>query len=63
MTDTFNTAHRTGYGTEAERTDALIDWLTKHPEATLASGEGKLLLYRIQDLETQLLTTFQGMIP
>lgn len=62
-TDSFNTAHRTGYGDEAERTDRLIEWLTKHPDATLASGEGKLLLQRIEELETKLITTFQGMIP
>ena len=50
-TDSFNTAHRTGYGDETERTDALIAWLTKYPDATLASGEGRLLLARIRELE------------
>jgi len=63
MNDTFGTSHRTGYGSDTDRTDRLIEWLTKHPDATLASGEGKLLLQRIEELETQLLTTFQGMIP
>ena len=50
-TDSFNTAHRTGYGDETERTDALIAWLKKHPYATLSSGEALLLFRRIQQLE------------
>jgi hypothetical protein len=50
-TDSFNTAHRTGYGSEADRTDALLAWLTKYPDATLASGEGRLLLARIREMD------------
>ena len=61
-TDSFNTAHRTGYGDEAERTDRLIEWLTKHPDATLASGEARLLLNRIRELEAEH-QTLRGMLP
>jgi hypothetical protein len=50
-TDTFNSNHRSGYGAEADRTDALIAWLTRYPDATLASGEARLLLNRIRQLE------------
>jgi hypothetical protein len=46
--------HRAGYGTLDEKVRRLIDWITRHPDATLASGEGGLLLRRIQELETEL---------
>jgi len=61
-TDSFNTAHRTGYGDEAERTDALLAWLTKYPDATLASGEARLLVNRIRELEAEH-QTLRGMLP
>jgi len=61
-TDSFNTAHRTGYGSEATRTDALLAWLTKYPDATLASGEGRLLLARIRELEVEH-KTLRGILP
>jgi hypothetical protein len=61
-TDTFNTNHRTGYGAEADRTDALIAWLTRYPDATLASGEARLLLNRIRQLEADH-PTLRGMLP
>lgn len=48
------TNHRAGYGTVDEKTQRVIDWLTRHPDATLASGEGGLLLLRIQELEAEL---------
>jgi hypothetical protein len=42
------TNHRAGYGDD--RLARLIDWLRAHPTATLASGEGALLLGEIDQL-------------
>jgi hypothetical protein len=39
-TDQFQPNHRAGYG---DRLTFLMDWLTDHPDATLASGEGRVL--------------------
>lgn len=43
--------HRAGYGTFTEKLTRLCDWLTRRPDATLASGEGALLLIRIREFE------------
>lgn len=48
------TNHRAGYGSIDDKTERVIHWLTKHPDSTLASGEGHLLLLRIRQLETEL---------
>ena len=40
--------HRAGYG---DRLAWVLDWLEKHPDATLSSGEGALLLAHIRKLE------------
>jgi len=45
--DQFQPNHRAGYG---DRLAFLVDWLTRHPDATLASGEGKVLLDEINRL-------------
>jgi hypothetical protein len=39
--DQFQPNHRAGYG---DRLAFLVQWLTDHPDATLASGEGRVLL-------------------
>jgi hypothetical protein len=54
--DQFKTVvnRRAGYGSTESKTDRVIGWLTRHPDATLHSGEGGLLLRRIQDLEAEL---------
>jgi hypothetical protein len=52
--DQFQTSHRAGYGTDDAKTQRIIEWLTKNPHATLASGEGGLLLRYIRQLEQQL---------
>jgi len=41
------TSHRAGYGDRLARVEA---WLRKHPSATLASGEGAVLLAEIDRL-------------
>jgi len=46
--------HRAGYGTEQDKTDELIAFLRRYPECTLASGQAKLLLKRIDELEAKL---------
>jgi hypothetical protein len=46
--------HRAGYGTEPDKVAELIAWLRRYPEATLASGQAKLLLQRIDELEAKL---------
>ena len=38
------TSHRAGYGDKLQRVE---DWLRRHPTATLASGEGAVLLAEI----------------
>jgi len=38
--DQFHPVHRSGYG---DRLTFLMQWLTDHPDATLASGEGRVL--------------------
>jgi len=38
--DQFQPVHRSGYG---DRLAFLMQWLTDHPDATLASGEGRVL--------------------
>lgn len=48
------TNHRAGYGSAESRTAWVIDWLTRHPDATLSSGEGALLVARIRELEAEL---------
>lgn len=45
---------RAGYGSTDDRTERVILWLTKYPDATLASGEGVLLLNRIRQLEDRI---------
>lgn len=50
----FQPNHRAGYGTEDARTKWVMDWLTRHPHATLAGGEGFLLLKYIRELESKL---------
>lgn len=52
--DQFQTVHRLGYGTDNAKLQRVLDWLTKNPQATLASGEGGLLLRYIRQLEQQL---------
>jgi len=47
----FQPVHRAGYG---DRLAFLVDWLTRHPDATLASGEGKVLLDEIVRLRAAL---------
>jgi hypothetical protein len=51
--------HRAGYGTETDKIDALIAWLRKYPDATLASGQAKLLLQRIDEYESRIMTAVQ----
>ena len=46
-TDQFQPNHRAGYG---DRLTFLLQWLTDHPDATLASGEGRVLLDEINRL-------------
>ncbi len=41
------TSHRAGYGDKLARVE---EWLRKHPDATLASGEGAVLLAEIDQL-------------
>jgi hypothetical protein len=48
--DTFQPTHRAGYG---DRLAFLMQWLTDHPDATLASGEGRVLLDEITRLRAQ----------
>jgi len=40
----FQPVHRAGYG---DRLEWLMQWLALHPDATLASGEGRVLLEEI----------------
>jgi hypothetical protein len=46
----FQPVHRAGYG---DRLEFLVDWLTRHPDADLRSGEGKVLLDEIVRLRAQ----------
>lgn len=46
-----NANHRSGYGSITDRTARVLDWVTRHPDATLASGEAILLVNRIRELE------------
>jgi hypothetical protein len=48
----FQGSHRAGYGDRLARVE---DWLRKHPDATLASGEGWVLLQKIDRLRAELL--------
>jgi hypothetical protein len=50
--DTFQPTHRAGYHTD--RLAFLMQWLTDHPDATLASGEGKVLRDEIVRLRAAL---------
>jgi hypothetical protein len=45
------TSHRAGYGDKLQRVE---DWLRRHPTATLASGEGAVLLAEIDQLRRQI---------
>ena len=44
------TSHRAGYGDKLARVE---EWLRKHPSATLASGEGAVLLAEIERLRVE----------
>jgi hypothetical protein len=46
------TSHRAGYGDKLQRVE---EWLRKHPSATLASGEGAVLIQEIDQLRRQIL--------
>jgi hypothetical protein len=46
------TSHRAGYGDQLARVE---EWLRKHPSATLASGEGAVLIQEIDQLRRQIL--------
>jgi predicted HAD superfamily Cof-like phosphohydrolase len=48
--DQFKGSHRAGYS--SDKLNMLIDWLTRHPATTLASGEGKILLSEIERLRS-----------
>jgi hypothetical protein len=48
--DQFQPTHRAGY--HADKLTWLLQWLTDHPDATLASGEGGLLAAHIARLES-----------
>jgi hypothetical protein len=43
----FQGSHRAGYGDRLARVE---DWLRRHPDATLQSGEGAVLLAEIDQL-------------
>jgi hypothetical protein len=47
----FQGSHRAGYGDRLARVE---EWLRKHPSATLASGEGAVLLQEIDQLRHQI---------
>ena len=47
----FQGSHRAGYGDKLARVE---EWLRKHPSATLASGEGAVLLAEIDQLRRQI---------
>lgn len=51
---TMTSNHRAGYGTEADKIEELIAFLRRYPDCTLASGQAKLLLKRIDELEAKL---------
>jgi hypothetical protein len=44
------TSHRAGYGDKLQRVE---DWVHRHPSATLASGEGAVLLAEIDRLRVE----------
>jgi hypothetical protein len=46
----FQGSHRAGYGDRLARVE---EWLRKHPTATLASGEGAVLLAEIDRLRVE----------
>ena len=47
--DTFNApVRRTGYDDESDRLARIRAWLTRYPDATLASGEGGVLLRALE---------------
>jgi hypothetical protein len=46
----FQGSHRAGYGDRLARVE---EWLQKHPDATLASGEGAVLLAEIDRLRVE----------
>jgi hypothetical protein len=47
----FQGSHRAGYGDKFARVE---EWLRKHPDATLQSGEGAVLLAEIDRLRAEL---------
>jgi len=50
--DQFQPTHRSGYHTD--KLAWLMAWLTDHPDATLASGEGRVLRDEINRLRAAL---------
>lgn len=52
--DHFQGARRAGYGEREARLNKLLEWLERHPDSTLYSGEGRLLLEEIRRLEALL---------
>ena len=50
--DQFQPTHRAGY--HADKLCWLLQWLTDHPDATLASGEGGILAAEIHRLRDRL---------
>jgi hypothetical protein len=50
--DQFQPTHRSGYHTD--KLTWLMAWLTDHPDATLASGEGRVLRDEINRLRAAL---------
>lgn len=48
------TNHRAGYGSSDARTEWLLDWCTRNPDTTLASGEAALLMRYIRRLEDRI---------
>lgn len=51
---TMTSNHRAGYGAEEDKIEELIAFLRRYPDCTLASGQAKLLLKRIDQLEAKL---------
>jgi len=49
----FQGSHRAGYGDRLARVE---EWLRRHPDATLQSGEGAVLLAEIDRLREELAT-------
>jgi hypothetical protein len=51
--DAFTT-HRGGYGPESEKLERLLQYLARHPHATLPSGDGGMLAAEIHRLRAEL---------